>query len=241
MARKLDWSDCQNVRDLGGLPRDGGFTRSGVLIRSDNIGQLTRDGLHAMVAYGVSTVIDLRTQEERAGRFDPRFPRPDTDARRAPELTYLHVPLVEELERKINATTAVGRYIQIVDERQASFGSVFRAIAQAEGAVLFHCFAGKDRTGLVAAMLLDLAGVSRDHIAADYGETDVQLAKQYDVWISQAAPEMRDEIRGDLCCSADRILGVLDHVDATWGGVAAYMDACGVPPDAIDRLGMMLA
>jgi protein-tyrosine phosphatase len=193
-----------------------------------------------MVAYGVTTVIDLRTQAELDGAApDPRFPWLGADASRPPGVTCVHISLVEEVRRKI-AATGVGRYIEIVDERQHAFGSVFNTIAEADGAVLFHCFAGKDRTGLVAAMLLEMAGVAREHIAADYCETDRQLARQYEIWLDEASPEVRDEIRADLCCPADRILGTLDHVDRTWGGVAGYLEGAGVSPANLDRVSSLL-
>lgn len=219
------------------------MTRSGALVRSDSVGHLTEDGLEAMVAYGVSTVIDLRTDAELAGAAaDPRFrpPRPDAGGRAA-GVTYLHLPLVQDVKRRIaGATTGVGRYIEIVDTRQAAFGALFDAIAKADGTLLFHCFAGKDRTGIVAAMLLELAGVSRDHIGADYAETDVRLATQYEAWLSEAAPEHREEIRNDLSCPPGRILGVLDHVDRRWGGVASYLAAAGVAPANLDLVSARL-
>lgn len=195
-----------------------------------------------MLAYGVSTVIDLRTAAERLGASpDPRYQWSGSDASPPEGVTYIHLPIVEEVKPKVGeVATGVGRYIQIVDTRRAAFAGVFNAIAETEGGVLFHCFAGKDRTGLVAAMLLELAGVSREHIAADYGETDVQLAKQYEIWLSQAPPERLEEVRADLCCPADRILGALEHVDGKWGGVASYLEAAGVTPINLDRLASRL-
>ena len=219
------------------------MTRSGVLVRSDSVGHLTPAGLEAMVAYGVTTVIDLRTDAELGGAAaDPRFRPPQPDAHtRAAGVTYVHLPLVQDVKRRIaDATTGVGRYIEIVDTRPAAFAAVFNAIAEADGTVLFHCFAGKDRTGIVAAMLLELASVPREHIAADYGETDTCLATQYDVWLTEAAADAREEIRNDLCCPPDRILGVLDHLDAKWGGVGRYLEAAGVSAVNLEALGSKL-
>lgn len=195
-----------------------------------------------MVSYGVTTVIDLRTASELEGTpSDSPFPWAATDAERPDGVRWLHLPLVEDVQRKIdNATTGIGRYIEIVNTRQPAFGTVFNAIAEANGPLLFHCFAGKDRTGIVAAMLLELAGVSREHIAADYGETDRQLARQYEIWLGDAAPDKREMIREDLCCPADRILGVLDHIDRRWGGVAGYLEAAGMPAVNLDRVGSLL-
>ena len=243
MSRRLDWPACQNTRDLGGIPLDGGLTRSGVWIRSDSVTHLTPEGMEAMVAYGVSTVIDLRTEAERLAAFpDSRFALGGSRSSRAPGVTYLDHSLVDVVRpRSDQGPPGVGRYIQIVDTRQPAFADVFHSIAAADGAVLFHCHAGKDRTGLIAAMLLELAGVAREHTAADYGETDVQLARQYETWLSKAPAEQLEEMRADLCCPADRILGVLEHVDRKWGGVASYLEAAGVSPQEIVHLSARLA
>ena len=133
------------------------------------------------------------------------------------------------------------RYLLMLDTRQAAFRDIFTSIAHAEGGVVFHCFAGKDRTGLVAAMLLSLAGVPEDHIGADFAATDVQLAEKYEQWIAASAPEQRAAMREELRCPPERILAVLDHLESTWGGVASYLEAAGVKAPEIDRLTMRLA
>lgn len=133
------------------------------------------------------------------------------------------------------------RYLVMLANRQDAMRDIFTAIADAEGGVLIHCFAGKDRTGLVAALMLDLADVAREEIAADFGQTDLQLAVQYERWIDQTAPERQDEMRDELRCPPERILGVLDFVDATWGGVARYLETSGVSAENIHRLSERLA
>jgi protein-tyrosine phosphatase len=214
-----------------------------VLVRSDDIGNLTAAGREAMRAYGVTTVIDLRADSERNGTFDPRFPRRAGENVRADGITYVHRALVDDaaLKRLGEAANMYERYLVMLTTRQDAFRDIFSSIADAEGAVLFHCFAGKDRTGLVAALMLDLAGVAPDHIAADFGETDLQLAAQYDLWISQTAPEKRDEMRDELRCPPERILGVLDFIDTKWGGVESYLEGAGVTATNIDRLTTRLA
>lgn len=213
------------------------------LVRSDDVGHLTADGREAMAAYGVTTVIDLRAASERNGTFDPRFPRPNGENVRAPGVDYLHRALLDDaaLNSLDDASGMYERYLIMLTTRQDAFRDIFTAIAGAQGGVLFHCFAGKDRTGLVAGLLLDLAGVSPDDIAADFGETDVQLKDQYERWISEAAPEKRQELRDDLRCPPDRMLGVLDFVETRWGGVASYLEASGLAPEDIDRLAVRLA
>jgi protein-tyrosine phosphatase len=139
-----------------------------------------------------------------------------------------------------DSDSMLGRYLFIIESRPFAFREVFETLAETDGTVLFHCFAGKDRTGVVAAMLLDLAGVSRDGIAADYAATDVQLAGQYEAWIDEAPPEKRDAFRQELRCPPERILGVLDQLQAKWGGVAGYLEAAGLAPAGIDALATKL-
>jgi protein-tyrosine phosphatase len=241
-GRRLSWPDCQNTRDLGGLQRRGGVTRSGVLVRSDDISVLTAAGREAMSAYGVTTVIDLRSKSERSGTFDARFPRPVATMVKAKGVTYLHRELVDDASlRKLGeAANMFERYLVMLRTRQSAFREIFTAIAQAEGGLVFHCFAGKDRTGLIAALVLALADVPPDEIAADFGETDLQLADAYEKWISQAPADKRDEMRDELRCPPERILGVLEYLETQWGGVASYLEASGMAPVAIEKLSTKL-
>lgn len=233
-TRRLDWPDCRNTRDLGGLPRPGGLTRAGVLVRSDNVAHLTPAGLDAVAAYGVTTVIDLRTASELlaspnpfAGRTGPRF---------------LNVPLVDEatMDALAEASGMFERYLMMLELRPDAFRAIFEAVGEAEGGVVFHCFAGKDRTGLVAAMLLAMAGVADEAIADDFAETDAQLALKYQEWLAAAAPERRQAMRDDLQCPPDRIVRVLAHVRQKWGSVPEYLHAAGMTTDDIDQLSSKL-
>ena len=211
------------------------MTRSAAVIRSDNLAHLTPEGREAMRAYGVGTVVDLRSAGELA-----RSPSPFAAGAGA---VYLHRELIDDANMNEIGDSGgmLDRYLFIVRTRPQAFRGVFEAIAYAQGGVLFHCFAGKDRTGLVAAMLLELAGVPRDDIAADYGDTDVQLATQYETWIAEATPERRPAYVDELRCPPDRILAVLEHLDQAWGGVASYLEATGMSPAAIDRASAVLA
>ncbi|TMD35333.1 MAG: tyrosine-protein phosphatase [Chloroflexi bacterium] len=204
------------------MPRAGGVTRSRALVRSDNIGFLNAAGREAMRSYGMTTVIDLRSPSELTGSSDSRFPRDEQKSERVAGVTYLHRALVDDANmRKLGESPDMfDRYLLMLNRRPQAFCGIFTSIADADGGVLFHCFAGKDRTGLVAAMLLEMADVPREHIAADFGATDVQLAGQYEKWINEAAPEKRVDMREELRCPPERILGVLDYLHQKWGGVA---------------------
>ena len=187
-----------------------------------------------MVAYGVTTVIDLRSESEVASSPGP-FAAPASNGVRP---AYLHMPLIDDatMLKLSKASNMFDRYLMMLEHRQAAFGQVFRTLAQAEGTVVFHCFAGKDRTGMVAAMSLVLAGVEVDAIAADYAETDSQMAARYEEWLAAASPERLHEMRDDLRCPPERIVGVLDHLQQRWGGAEAYLGAAGVLATDIARL-----
>jgi len=196
-----------------------------------------------MRSYGLTTVIDLRSDSELNGASDERFPRDPDQKERVAGVTYLHRALVDDASMKKlgEASNMFDRYLVMLNRRQHAFCGIFNSIAEAEGGLLFHCFAGKDRTGLVAAMLLEMAGVPPDQIANDFGETDLQLADQYEKWISEAAPEKRADMRDELRCPPERILGVLDYLHQKWGGVASYLEASGMTAVNIDRARVKLA
>jgi protein-tyrosine phosphatase len=163
----------------------------GVLVRSDSIAHLTPAGQAALTAYGVMTVIDLRTDGEVSSVPNP-FANSNGPA-------YRHVPMIDD-SMMVELGAASGmyeRYLMMLDGRPEAFRGIFEAVADAEGAAVFHCFAGKDRTGLVAAMVLSLAGVPNDAIASDFAETDAQLALRYQEWIGAAAPAGPDGAIGE--------------------------------------------
>jgi protein-tyrosine phosphatase len=219
-----------------------------VLVRSDNLGSLNREGQEAMVAYGVTTVIDLRSESEVATSLPPTsligmgwgesFKADRRQSTNGATPTYLHIPLVDDatMLKLAEASNMYDRYLMMLERRQAAFGEIFNTLARSEGTVVFHCFAGKDRTGLVAAMSLALAGVDVDSIAADYAETDSQMSARYEQWLAAATPEKLQEMRDDLRCPPERIIGVLDHLKHKWGGAEAYLEAAGLSSTAIRRL-----
>jgi protein-tyrosine phosphatase len=235
-GRRLDWPDCRNVRDLGGLPCTTGVTRSGSVIRSDNVSGLNTEGIRAMWEYGVKAVLDLRSEQEIA-----KFPSPFEPADYGP--AYLHEPLIDDASAGTvgEIPSLRDRYLAMVDHRQEALGRIFTTIARADGPLVFHCFAGKDRTGLVAALLLDVAGVPREVIGADYAETDLHLAGRYAEWLASAPPDRVTAMREELRCPPEWMLDTLAHVDSRWGGAASYLESAGVQPGDLGRLKAKLA
>ena len=165
--RHLNWDGCANVRDLGGLPTtDGRRTRRGALVRADALDGLTAAGWAALEAHGVRTVVDLRNDDERGADAAPRPAAIDT----------VHVPHDGSEDRAFWDAWSSGPqfgtplyyapHLEHFPQRSARAAA---AVARARpGGVAIHCGIGRDRTGMVAMLLLHLAGVAARDIAADY-------------------------------------------------------------------------
>ncbi|MCF4121881.1 tyrosine-protein phosphatase [Antribacter sp. KLBMP9083] len=165
----LHWPDCLNARDLGGLPlADGGTVRERALVRADSLTFLTPEGVAAVRGYGVARIIDLRRPFETV-----RYPHAFADD------PIYHPSPVQEPEDWEEGPWA-DLYCGMLARRPTLFARAVGAIADAPaGAVVVHCAAGKDRTGLVVAMALTLAGVPEEAVVADYVLTNERLAPRY--------------------------------------------------------------
>lgn len=207
-------------------------------MRSDNLGNLNASGWQALIDYGVATVLDLRSESEVEAAPSPFAWAGTGDG----SVVYLNLPMIDDMTmpRLAELPGIQETYIAMLERRRSAIGAIFTAMSDAEGGVVFHCFAGKDRTGLIAAMVLAVAGVEPDVIAADFAETDVHLATRYEQWLAAAAPDRRQRMRAELQCPPERILAALDHLERKWGGVPGYLEAAGVAPSGISRLGARL-
>ncbi len=238
--RTLRWDGCVNVRDLGGHPtEDGQVTRFGRIVRADSIRQLSDEGWAALVDYGVRTVVDLRYQRELAAD-PPRdvdvdivhislFGEPDEE--RWIELDALGAAAADE----VASTRAV--YLELVEEHRRKLAEAVAAVGQAPaGGVVVHCHAGKDRTGLVTALLLRLAGVSPPVAAADYALSGENLASQVEDWIAEADDDAERARRRRITATpAESMRAVLEEIDARYGDVCGYLRAGGAEDVDLDR------
>jgi protein tyrosine/serine phosphatase len=225
----LTWSGCRNVRDLGGLPTaDGGSVRPRALVRADSLTQLDEDGVAAVRAYVVSRIIDLRAG---AGDGSPPHPFADDD-------TYRSVPWID-VDREPERDPAAERdladlYRGSLDRNVVRVGAAVRAFTEAPpGPVVVHCAAGKDRTGMLVAVLLELAGVPREAVLADYALSADLLG----------IAEILDTLDEDTRRQAERyswsepetLQSALEHLDAVYGGARGYLrDACGLSDAELD-------
>ena len=163
----MHFPNLLNARDLGGYAiRGGARTRARSLLRTDDLWKLTLGGARALVDFGVRSVIDLRWPREREAR-------PSVFQRGAHGVRYTHVSLLDGSEAEWNLKCPVVPKetwnCEVLDRAGAEMARALKAVADApEGAVVFHCAAGKDRTGILAAILLAAADVEPDEIAEDY-------------------------------------------------------------------------
>ena len=239
-GRLLPWDACYNVRDVGGYDTvDGRRTRWGALLRADNLCRLTRDGQAALVAHGVRTIIDLRSPSELALEPHP-FAEP-AGHRGAP--VYLSLSLLDEEDADAQAAlaetdTTTAFYCRALDLFPAKIGAAITAVAEApEGGVLVHCFAGKDRTGLVTAVLLELAGVPRETIAVDYALSDTYLQPLYNELLAPIEDAVeREKLAQQFTSLPKTLLDTLAHLDARYGGVRSYLEVCGVGAKDMERI-----
>ena len=234
--RRLRWEGCFNARDLGGYATPGGRTRWRALLRSDSPARLTMRGRSALLAHGVRTVVDLRSHSERNSD-------PGPFACGSGGLCYVHVPLIDAADdatiAAVHASTAAARtYKLLLDGCSAALADAVGAIADAPaGAVLVHCQIGRDRTGLVCALLLAVAGVEPATIAADYALSDDALRPLFEQWLRDAHdPGHRDWISRISTCDARTMLATLHLLEERYGGAAAYLRAAGVDALRLERL-----
>ncbi|MFN8494645.1 MAG: tyrosine-protein phosphatase [Caldilineaceae bacterium] len=237
-TRHLNWEACYNARDLGGLPTlDGGQTRWQAVIRSDLLNRLTALGQRALLDYGVRTIIDLRGPKEVAEEPSPFAAATEKTG----ALTYLHLPL-ERYEPQVSAlitqaTTRAEVYCIVLDHYPDMVATVMQAIAQARpGGIVVHCHSGKDRTGTVAALLLHLAGVSSEAIAADYAESQARLWPLYEKRIAEAGGEDKVDFWLKPTATAEMMHTTLAHLDHTYGGVRNYLLTVGLSPAELQQL-----
>jgi protein-tyrosine phosphatase len=219
-----------NVRELGGQPtRDGAKTRKQSLLRSDDLAQLTDEGMQALADYGVRTVVDLRWPGEIAAR-----PHPVALSER---VRCHRISLLASDETQwaslSGACTKEMWKCAVLEHTRPQLLEVLEIIADAASEpLLFHCVAGKDRTGLIAALLLALADVEPDAIAADYAESSARLA---DAYLLRYPDLQRAEILEALRCPEEGVHNMLAYL-VQYGGAAGYLRTIGLSDARIARL-----
>lgn len=266
----LELDGAVNARDLGGLPTvDGRTTRPGVLLRSDNLQDLSVGDVRLLLdGYGLRTVLDLRSTGEvhlegptplvrTAVRHHqlsliPEWDgEPDRDeVERAVEqavetrrLAERALPTLDLTPAERDPTDLTGHYVGYLSTAGANVARALRVLADADsGTTLVHCAAGKDRTGVVVALALSLVGVTREAVVADYlrsAERAEAILRRLQSTASYG-PSLTGVQVADITPRAGSIEGLLDHVDRAYGGPHALAAALGVSEEEVARLGVRL-
>jgi len=222
-----------NTRELGGIvTQTGNVTSYKQFLRSDDVANISEKDIQNLYDYGVRTVIDLRSAEEMNTTGHVLIEDERIDLHHLPLYMGNVTEIMEILESQKGATTFLQEYyLQILAEKN-SLADVLRVILEAqEGGVLFHCKVGKDRTGVVAMILLGLADVAQVDIAANYEVTHNYIMQN---------PTVRAEAQQypiDVFYSkAEYIQTAMDYITENYGSVKEYVRALGFTDEEIATL-----
>lgn len=229
-----------NFRDLGGYPTaDGRSVQWGRLYRADGLNRASDADVELLRTIGLKTIVDLRTHRELESH--------GFAAAESLEAHFAHRPLIDELwPMNDEARSAdpvrylVDRYHEMADRAEHVLPELIGWVAdQPERTpVVFHCSAGKDRTGVTAAVLLGLAGVDHTTIAADYHLTGLAMDDLL-AWVRAAHPESADSMTEQppvfLACPPQAMLTFLDELDGRHGDMEGFVRSLGVDAGVINR------
>lgn len=233
-SRELAIEVAHNVRHLGGYVTSDGRTTAPGLVRSAGLSRLAPAGLQAFADHGISTIIDLRSSAERGREVTPN-PAPYG-------LRHVFAPVFEEdaspagLGEKFAGFSVV--YPSMLETGRNAYRVLFETIAESEGGVVFHCAAGKDRTGVAAALLLEVAGVSEEQILEDYALSEALLAPLVNDWLPRMKERGIDPERGKLLLGSNPadMAHTLKHIRERYGSAEGYAAAIGVSTDVVSAV-----
>jgi protein-tyrosine phosphatase len=235
IERRLAWEGCHNARDLGGYPTaDGGYTQFRRFVRADTLQRLSAAGQAALIDYGVRTIVDLRLPPELEVGPNP-FSTLDADVR------YLHHSLIdpEQLFELAGAADLAEHYRDNLVKSGSRITAILETMSDAdEGAVLFHCQGGQDRTGLISAFLLDIAGVPEETIVADYALTQ-ECMREANTHHLEHGPGERAERERELAFFTPHAQVMIDtfaFLHQEFGGPSGYLRQSGLADATRERL-----
>lgn len=227
---RQDVSGTSNFRPLGGYATPRGFLRDDLLWRSDGLADLGEAGRAALARLGVRTIVDLREDVERELH-------PDDVA--GLDVSIVAVPVLGAVGH-LEARDLTSLYRGILDARGTQLAQAVKALCDPQRLpAVVHCTAGKDRTGLVAALLLAALGVDDEDVAADYARTaELLTSDDLDRMVQRARQAGISEQMMAIALDApiDAMRSVLAHVRESHGGARGYLIAHGVSAHELDAI-----
>ncbi len=212
------------------------MTAFGAVVRADSVRRLSEAGWEQLVDYGIERIVDLRFRDELEADPPATIPvevvhvpvLPDPASGDWPEIDAVGDAAPDD----VAATKAV--YLEFLHRYAHGFGQAVAAVASAPpGGVLVHCMAGKDRTGLVSALLLRLAGVSIEDVAADYAVSERNLLPLWQGWFDAAGDEPERRRRRRMAATPAAAMTAVLH---ELGGEEEYLRDAGVTSDQLDAV-----
>ena len=236
--RRLPLSGLKNARELGGFPTRSGATKFGVFIRSELPQGLTEEDKLFLKEYGVKEDLDFR------GSFEIEHTRDQLEGE--DWIRYIHMPMFDitvaggnsGVRRLIDDKdfTWGDHYIEMAETHKDWVKKVLERLSEAEGTVLFHCTTGKDRTGIITALLLGLCGVCREDIVADYCVSQVYLLPMFlrmQKFLDGGGKSLEDPF---FSTAPEHMVKLLDHIDKKYGGIEWYLSGCDTSAETITKL-----
>ena len=235
LPRHLGLAGTYNLRDTGGYrTMDGRTTRWRTFFRSDSLHRVPPMAQTTLLNYGVRTVIDLRRSDELHGA-------PNVFANSS-EVVYHHLSLLADSrpERKVAPRALPDIYRLILEQRQEQLRQTLATLAAPGGLpAIVHCTAGKDRTGLIVALLLGLVGVPAATIIADYALSSQYLVGTYLEEARQRAAHNDipwEWFQHQVICPPEFMHTTLQYLDERHGGIVAYVRRIGLSQEQCERL-----
>lgn len=234
---ELGFERIFNLRDLGGMRTvDGRSLRRGLVYRSDDPHLATEADVEALRALGITTVIDLRLDEEVGVRGSAVWEALNVVPVRCSTLTKPPVP--EDLARYIEPEFIRVEYFSMLGTADVAH-RLWRALAAAgDRPRLIHCASGRDRTAIVVALLLEALGVDREHVLDDYAASAPGMERLL-AHLDEHLPEVAAMSEGNrysfVRTPRECMAAFLEAMDERWGSPVAYLEKLGVGP-ALERL-----
>lgn len=233
-GRELQLEIAHNVRHIGGYSTRHGRLTSHAMVRSAGLHQLTSRGVAALSDYGITAIVDLRSTVERERDVTPDPSSAGIRHVIAPVFEQDHSPV--GMEKEFPGYAVV--YERMLASGQTAYRTLFEVIAETNGRVLFHCSAGKDRTGVAAALMLGLVEVADETICEDFALSASLLEPVLGEWLPKMAERGIDEAKALklLASDAEDMAKTLAHIERRYGGPAGYLEDIGLSATAMSAV-----
>jgi protein-tyrosine phosphatase len=234
-TRHVEFERLRNFRDLGGYRTDDSRAVAyGALYRSDSLGKLTGADWDRFLALGVRTVIDLRYPWE----IEASSRVPEVERFTYANLSIEHRPYDQaEIDPEVDPWRYLAdRFAEVAEDGVEEIRQAIELIAEGPGPAVFHCASGKDRTGLLAALVLTLLGVSEEQIVADFALTDLVAAQLRADW-EAAHPDRTMNWPSYGRAPAEIMELVIADLNANYGSTLSYLEhEVRITNDTVGRL-----